>query len=838
MIERLAQEAFHRSYFWKLYEIINVNSTKKILQLDSKILENKELTDILRFADIFSNSNDEEFRNLSYRILSRLNDEYYDNIIYNSYANAILKRLNNFPALKNIKNIDLPINRELQYLADKQTLKIPYYESMFFLPNQYVIFNNLRDEHSITFSGPTSMGKSFLIKHFIIDMIKNKKNYNVAIIVPTRALIKQYVIDINKDLKELNLLDYKVITNANILEFLDLEKEKFIFVLTQERLNVLIYNKNNIKLDYLIVDEAYKTFDENIRGLTLYSTINSCMLKFRNMKVVFASPLINNPNIFRDTFNQSMESLNFREAPVTQNLFFIDLKQKYVEKIKDINKEKEIRIDNYIGDKNELFYKLGRDTSNIVYLSGKDRTIQYANEFVRYIERYSINLLTKEEKEKIEKLCELITKSIHKDLFLIKTLKKGIAYHYGKLPNIIRESIELLFKQGVIKYIFCTSTLLEGVNLPAKNIFIMANFNGNSKMKPLEFWNLAGRAGRLGYEYYGNIFCVKDYEHNNAWKDKSVLYSKKDILVDDNLDHNIKKEKERLTNNLKTEEVAKDLNDKDKYINYLSNIIEIDNLSNNKTLILDKVNKIEPQLLQKEGEKELFDYNLVNSNKTIDYKIQYDMYKQEELPKITILDYENILAILNFMYEHYRWDIKEKNLRYKNSLKYIANLMNKWINGVQLSEIINKSITYYSDNGRKIRISQGALEIFDKTNPYHINALINNIIFDIEDILRFDLEKYFNHYYNLLELKYGEGNIGINIALYLEFGTRNTKEIILQNSGFSRYVSNILNSKYSKYLLFEDNIFKGIDRNILVNTDFKENSIVNNEVKISSYILN
>ncbi|MGL6185836.1 MAG: DEAD/DEAH box helicase [Clostridium chrysemydis] len=838
MIERLAQEAFGRSYFWKLYEKINVNSTKKILQLDSEILENKELTDILRFADIFSNSNDEEFRNLSYRILSRLNDEYCDNIIYNSYANAILKRLNNFPALKNIKNIDLPINRELQYLADKQILKIPYYESMFFLPNQYVIFNNLRDEQSITFSGPTSMGKSFLIKHFIIDMIKNKKNYNVAIIVPTRALIKQYVIDINKDLKELNLLDYKVITNANILEFLDLEKEKFIFVLTQERLNVLIYNKNNIKLDYLIVDEAYKTFDENIRGLTLYSTINSCMLKFRNMKVVFASPLINNPNIFRDTFKQSMESLNFREAPVTQNLFFIDLKQKYVEKIKDINKEKEIRIDNYIGDKNELFYKLGRDTSNIVYLSGKDRTIQYANEFVVYIERYSINLLTKEEKEKIEKLCELITKSVHKDLFLIKTLKKGIAYHYGKLPNIIRESIELLFKQGVIKYIFCTSTLLEGVNLPAKNIFIMANFNGNSKMKPLEFWNLAGRAGRLGYEYYGNIFCVKDYEHNNAWKDKSVLYSKKDILVDDNLDHNITKEKERLTNNLKTEEVAKGLNDKDKYINYLSNIIEIDNLSNNKTLILDKVNKIEPQLLQKEGEKELFDYNLVNSNKTIDYKIQYDMYKQEELPKITILDYENILAILNFMYEHYRWDLKEKNLRYKNSLKYIANLMNKWINGVQLSEIINKSITYYSDNGRKILISQGALEIFDKTNPYHINALINNIIFDIEDILRFDLEKYFNHYYNLLELKYGEGNIGVNIALYLEFGTRNTKEIILQNSGFSRYVSNILNSKYSKYLLFEDNIFKGIDRNILVNTDFKENSIVNNEVKISSYILN
>ena len=42
---------------------------------------------------------------------------------------------------------------------------------------------------------------------------------------------------------------------------------------------------------------------------------------------------------------------------------------------------------------------------------------------------------------------------------------------------------------------FCTSTLLEGVNLPAKNIFIFSNAIGNSKFSDVDFWNLAGRAG-------------------------------------------------------------------------------------------------------------------------------------------------------------------------------------------------------------------------------------------------------------------------------------------------------------------------------------------------------
>lgn len=81
-----------------------------------------------------------------------------------------------------------------------------------------------------------------------------------------------------------------------------------------------------------------------------------------------------------------------------------------------------------------------------------------------------------------------------------------MAYHIGYLPANIRSQIEDLFKNGTIKTIFCTSTLIEGVNLPADNLFITSYKNGLSSMTPIEFKNLVGRVGELNSIYMGTFF--------------------------------------------------------------------------------------------------------------------------------------------------------------------------------------------------------------------------------------------------------------------------------------------------------------------------------------------
>lgn len=834
MIERLVDDAFKSEYYKRLYKKLVRCFCNNVLIIKETNLSNKELRDILRFADIFSNSCRENMRNLSYKIISLLSDNYEKNVTYNYYTNAILKKLDNFPALKKIEPNLMPIEREIEHMKHKEKLKSPIGEE-YFLPNQYKIYNYMINNKSLTFSGPTSMGKSFIIKQFIFKIIKEKNKKNFCVIVPTRALIKQYVSDLSKEVKANS--KYKILTNANILEFINVKEYNYIFVLTQERLNVLLYGKFKVNIDYLLIDEAHKLFDEDIRGLTLFTSVDSCILRNKNIKVFFASPLIQNPEIFKLTYNKDLYEYKSNESPVNQNLFYIDINEKKIEYIDDgkILWRRKLNYNSF--GKNKLFYNIGKFSSNIIYLSSKVKVVDYANSFVNFLENNSISIIDDKNNKEIEDVCSMIANNVHKDYYLIKALKCGVAYHYGDMPTIVRESIEDLFKNGIIKYIFCTSTLLEGVNLPAKNIFIMANYKGTSKMSSLDFWNLSGRAGRLGYEYYGNVFCVNDYNDKRAWKDMSILSEKYKIEAKDKLEINLKKKNKVLKEIIKDSKLNEDITKDDRYNNYLSNIIQIDSMSNPNSNILKKVNKIDKSIIKEcPNKEEDINYDVINSSKNIDYKLQKELFLNENLKILdNHISYDKCLDILNYMYDNYRWDIKEKRLKERQSLKYIAFLMNIWINGYQLSEIISRVINHYKTNKKEIRLPNRKIVTFQDNNKMHINILINNIIGEIDSILRFDLEKYFTHYYNILISKYGEEYIGVNWSLYLEFGTRDIKNIILQNAGFSRYSSIILLKKYHKYIKFEDKILIGIDKELL--NILNEEIIIYKELKKSSYII-
>jgi hypothetical protein len=112
-------------------------------------------------------------------------------------------------------------------------------------------------------------------------------------------------------------------------------------------------------------------------------------------------------------------------------------------------------------------------------------------------------------------LISLIGKTVHGKYALVETLKQGVAFHYGNMPLLIRVEIEALFRQNILRFLVCTSTLMEGVNLPCKVIFMRAPRRGKGVPLPhADFWNLAGRAGRWGTEYQGTIACIDPDEWN------------------------------------------------------------------------------------------------------------------------------------------------------------------------------------------------------------------------------------------------------------------------------------------------------------------------------------
>lgn len=89
-------------------------------------------------------------------------------------------------------------------------------------------------------------------------------------------------------------------------------------------------------------------------------------------------------------------------------------------------------------------------------------------------------------------------------------MKKGICCHVGYLPSTIKAKIEDLFRKRIIKTIFCTSTLLEGVNLPADNLFIVIKNSSYILKNSADFKNLMGRVGRKTYNLIGNVYIVPE----------------------------------------------------------------------------------------------------------------------------------------------------------------------------------------------------------------------------------------------------------------------------------------------------------------------------------------
>ncbi|MCI5159330.1 MAG: hypothetical protein D3906_13025 [Candidatus Electrothrix sp. AUS1_2] len=140
--------------------------------------------------------------------------------------------------------------------------------------------------------------------------------------------------------------------------------------------------------------------------------------------------------------------------------------------------------------------------SVIIFSNGPADAESVAQELANIIPYYS-------SREDVTSFIEFLKKEIHPEYLLINCLEKGVGFHYGKMPSIVRSGVESLFKDGDISYICCTSTLLQGVNLPAKHIIIENPKSGDEPMTRSDFQNLSGRAGRLLKEFHGNIWCIR-----------------------------------------------------------------------------------------------------------------------------------------------------------------------------------------------------------------------------------------------------------------------------------------------------------------------------------------
>lgn len=300
-----------------------------------------------------------------------------------------------------------------------------------------------------------------------------------------------------------------------------------VFVLTQERLLSLLHSREGTQwITTLVVDEAQSIRDE-ARGVILQTAIETVLVRSPQAEVHFASPLSSNPEFLLDLIQRRNSGQHFVRtlSPVSQNLILVS----------EVHRKKTQARFQLVGGPSpldlgirELGFELrgGTYTQRAALARAVTRddeiTLLYGNTpsdteelAAALIEGQTAPAAIDPE---IRELIEFIRSEIHPEYPLIKSLRHEVAYHYGFMPAIVRARVEDLCRDGKLKFVCCTSTLLQGVNLPARHIIIEKPKRGRDEgMSRADFLNLAGRAGRLLHEFHGNVWCLRPAD----WEAKS-----------------------------------------------------------------------------------------------------------------------------------------------------------------------------------------------------------------------------------------------------------------------------------------------------------------------------
>jgi ATP-dependent RNA helicase DOB1 len=116
---------------------------------------------------------------------------------------------------------------------------------------------------------------------------------------------------------------------------------------------------------------------------------------------------------------------------------------------------------------------------------------------------------------------------------ILPLLKNGVGIHHGGLLPILKEVIELLFQEGLIKCLFATETFSIGINMPAKTVVFTQTRKFDGKdfrwITSGEYIQMSGRAGRRGKDDKGIVIQMLE-EKMEPEIAKNMIYGASDPL--------------------------------------------------------------------------------------------------------------------------------------------------------------------------------------------------------------------------------------------------------------------------------------------------------------------
>ena len=416
---------------------------------------------------------------------------------------------------------------------------------------------------------PTSAGKTKSTELIIRSAFLSGRATLAVIVAPFRALcneIKNTLADAfyNEPIKIDELSDTLQID----FKFSDLLGHQQILVLTPEKLFYILKHSVELakKIDLLILDEGHQ-FDSGTRGVTYELLLTSLNLKIpqKAQKILISAVISNAENIgewlngesnvvdgkaltptfksiaFASWLDQQGRIEYVNANDIDRNEFFVP---RVIEKI-ELNKKGRERKKRYFPEKGDgqsiaiyLGFKLVSNGSIAIFCGSKPTAVSICEKAIDIIER---NTHLKQPKEysndqEVIRLRNLHILNLGEDSSASISSQYGIFSHHGNVPHGIRLAVEYAMRENLIRFVVCTSTLAQGVNLPIRYLIVTSIYQAGDRIKVRDFHNLIGRAGRSGMHTEGSILFVDPevYENRKNSRKKWRWEQIKDLLNPNN----------------------------------------------------------------------------------------------------------------------------------------------------------------------------------------------------------------------------------------------------------------------------------------------------------------
>ncbi|KAK4924120.1 ATP-dependent RNA helicase mtr4, partial [Elasticomyces elasticus] len=451
--------------------------------------------------------------------------------------------------------VSLPPDYNYTPLAEHKRPEKPAKDYPFELdPFQLMSIISIERNESVLVSAHTSAGKTVVAEYAIAQCLKN--NQRVIYTSPIKALSNQKYREFQETFKDVGLMTGDVTINPTAT----------CLVMTTEILRSMLYRGSEImrEVGWVVFDEIHYMRDK-VRGVVWEETI---ILLPDKVRYVFLSATIPNAMQFAEWITKTHSQpchvvyTDFRPTPLQQYFFpagadgihlIVDEKGGFREDNfqKAMSTIAEKQGDDPADGKNKHFNKGGQKGPSDLYKIVRMIMAKNYNPVIVFsfskrdceanaIQMSQMSFNDDSEKAMVSKVFDSALnmlsdedKELPQIQHLLPLLRRGIGIHHSGLLPILKETIEILFQEGLIKVLFATETFSIGLNMPAKTVVFTSvrKFDGIQQrwLTPSEFIQMSGRAGRRGLDDRGIVIMMIDEQMDPAVA-KEIVRGEQDKL--------------------------------------------------------------------------------------------------------------------------------------------------------------------------------------------------------------------------------------------------------------------------------------------------------------------